>query len=232
MKIVIYLYPGVTLLDAIGPYEVLRNVPGVDLKFVAKSRGNIPADSHLTSLKAQHRIKDVKSADVLLIPGSTISFVREMRDKTVQKWIQQVNETTQWTTTVCTGSLILAATGLLKGRKATSHWRTLNMLEEYESIPVQHRWIEDGKFITAAGVSAGIDMALYLADKISGPEASKVAQLMIEYDPSPMFKAGNASQAEDRIKEKAQHLLEEEAKKDLGFFEKIWSMRTLRKLLK
>ncbi len=232
MKVVIYAYHGMTLLDAIGPYEVLRSVPGAEVMFVAKSKGEIHADSRLLGLNIKNRIKEVDHADILIIPGSTIGFVREMKDKKVLSWIQGLHEKTQWTTSVCTGSLILAAAGILKGLHATSHWKTLNTLKEYEVTPLQERWVEQGKIITAAGVSAGIDMALHLAAKIAGEEGAKLAQLMIEYDPQPPFNAGNATLVEESIKEKASEILEKQAEEELSFFQKILSYSTLRKLQK
>ncbi|MEM6630250.1 MAG: DJ-1/PfpI family protein [Bacteroidota bacterium] len=232
MKVVIYVYNGMTLLDAIGPYEVLRSVPGAEVMFVAKSKGEIHPDSRLLNLDIKHRIKEVTEADILIIPGSTIGFVREMKDKKVLNWIQSIHEKSQWTTSVCTGSIILAAAGILKGLHATSHWKTLNMLSEYEATPLQERWVEQGKVITAAGVSAGIDMALHLASKIAGEEGAKLAQLMIEYDPKPPYQSGNAALVEESIREKASELLEKQAEEELSWFQKIWSFGTLRKLQK
>jgi len=168
MEIVIYIYNGMTMLDAIGPYEVLRNIKGAKIKFVSKQKGEITADSQFISISSKYGIEDISKCDVLLIPGSTIAFVREMKDKKVLNWIKQINETTQKTVTVCTGSLILAATGLLKNKKATSHWKPLNLLSEFDAIPTRERIVEEGKFVTAAGVSAGIDMAIYLVNLISG----------------------------------------------------------------
>ncbi|MEZ5056297.1 MAG: DJ-1/PfpI family protein [Saprospiraceae bacterium] len=163
MEIVIYIYDGMTMLDAIGPYEVLRNLKDVNIKFVAKKKGEITADSRLIHLNAKHEIDEIQKADILLIPGSTIGFLREMKDKKVLNWIKKINETTQKTVTVCTGSIILSATGILQGKKATSHWKSIELLSKFGAIPTRERIVEQGKFITSAGVSAGIDMALYLA---------------------------------------------------------------------
>lgn len=232
MEIVIYIYNGMTMLDAIGPYEVLRNLEGADVKFVAKKKGEITADSQFVHLNAKYDIEEIKKADILLIPGSTIAFIREMSDKQVLKWIRQLNETTQKTVTVCTGSIILSATGLLKEKKATSHWQAINMLSRFGAIPTRARIVEQGKFITSAGVSAGIDMALYLARELKGEKEAKAIQLAIEYDPDPIFDSGNYSNAEQEIIQYAESLLEKEAKKDLSLWEMIKHFRTLMKLKK
>lgn len=162
MKIVIYIYEGLTVLDAIGPYEVLRNLSKVDIKFVAKQKGSIRADSHFVHLEAQHDISEIKEADILIIPSSTIGFVREMRDATVLDWIKEMDRQTKRTVTVCTGWLILATTRLLEGKKATSHWKTVELLADFGVTPFRERIVEQGKYISSAGVSAGIDMALHL----------------------------------------------------------------------
>ncbi|MEL7004162.1 MAG: DJ-1/PfpI family protein, partial [Bacteroidota bacterium] len=128
MTIVIYIYNGLTMLDAIGPYEVLRNVKGAEIKFVSKEKGEVTADSRFVHLNTKYGIDDIKRADILLIPGSTIAFIREMKDKKVLNWISEIDKTTQRTVTVCTGSIILAATGVLKNKKATSHWKPINLL--------------------------------------------------------------------------------------------------------
>lgn len=232
MDIVIYIYNGMTMLDAIGPYEVLRNIKGANIKLVSKEKGEITADSHFVHLNSKFGIDDIKKADILLIPGSTIAFVREMQDKKVLNWIRQINETTQKTVTVCTGSVILAATGLLKGKKATSHWKPINLLAGYGAIPTRERFVEEGKFITAAGVSAGIDMALYLVNQISGVKAAKAAQLSIEYDPKPMHDSGNFLTAEKEVIELSEKIMNIDAKKDLSLLEMLKNARTLMKLSK
>lgn len=232
MNIVIYVYNGVTMLDAIGPYEILRNLKNVNIKFVAKNKGEITADSRFVHLNAKYKIDDIKKADILLIPGSTIAFVREMKDKKVLNWIKAINETTLKTVTVCTGSIILSATGLLQGKKATSHWKPIHLLSEFGAIPERKRIVEHGKFITSAGVSAGIDMALYLVNELKGENYAKVAQLAIEYDPNPIFTSGNYLTAEPEIIEYAEKLLEKDAMKDFTLFEIIKDFRTLLKLRK
>jgi len=230
MDIIIYIYNGMTMLDAIGPYEVLRNIKGSNIKFVSKQKGEIMADSHFIHINSKFGIEDISKADILLIPGSTIAFVREMKDKKVLNWIRKMNETTQKTVTVCTGSIILAATGLLKDKKATSHWKPINLLSEFGAIPTRERIIEEGKFITAAGVSAGIDMAIYLLNQLNGEKIAKAAQLSIEYDPKPMFKSGNYLTADKEIIELSEKIMESDAKKDFSLWEILKNARTLAKL--
>ncbi len=219
MEIVIYIYHGMTMLDAIGPYEILRNLKDVNIKFVASKKGEITADSQFVHLNAKYEIDEIQKADILLIPGSTVGFIREMSDTKVLNWIKKINKTTSKTVTVCTGSLILSATGLLRGKKATSHWKPIEMLSRFGAIPTRERIVEDGKFITSAGVSAGIDMALYLASKLKGEKEAKAAQLVIEYDPHPMFQSGNILTAEADIIELSEMMLMNDAKKDFSILE-------------
>jgi transcriptional regulator GlxA family with amidase domain len=190
MQIVIYLYDAMTALDAIGPYEVLAQLPGMEVQFVAKQAGLVRNDTRYLALNADAGIDDVDAADILLVPGGPgDAAVRE--DAAALDWVRRIHETTTWTTSVCTGSLILAAAGLLKDRPATTHWTQLGVLEEYGAIPTEARYVQSDKIITAAGVSAGIDMALELIAKIHGEDAAKLLQLGIEYDPAPPFDAGS-----------------------------------------
>jgi len=230
MQIAIYIYNGMTMLDAIGPYEVLRNIKGVNIKLVSKQKGEVQADSKFIHLNSKYEIDEITKADILLIPGSTIAFIREMKDKKVLNWIKQVNETTQKTVTVCTGSLILAATGLLKNKKATSHWKPIDLLSEFGAIPTRERIVEEGKFITAAGVSAGIDMALFLVNQLEGERVAKAAQLAIEYDPKPMYNAGNYLNADKEIIDLCEKIMEIDARKDLSLWEMMKNARTLLKI--
>lgn len=230
MEIVIYIYNGMTMLDAIGPYEVLRNVKGANIKFVSKERGDVEADSRFVHLNSKFEIEEVSKADILLIPGSTIAFVREMKDKKVLDWIKQIDATTKRTLTVCTGSIILAATGLLANKKATSHWKPINLLREFGVEPVRERIVDEGKYISAAGVSAGIDMAIYLVNQLEGEKAAKAAQLVIEYDPKPIFNSGNYTTAEKEVIDLAEKIMESDAKKDFSLWEILKNVRTLLKL--
>jgi transcriptional regulator GlxA family with amidase domain len=198
MKTAILIYDGFTALDAIGPYEVLRSPPGWEVEFVAEERGEVRADSGAVGLSADRSLDEVTAADVLLVPGGHGNR-KLLDDEETLAWLRAIDRTTTWTTSVCTGSLLLGAAGLLEGRRATGHWLSLGPLREYGAEPVSERYVEDGKTITAAGVSAGIDMALYLLGRELGPEAAQAVQLGIEYDPSPPFDAGSPAKAPQPI---------------------------------
>ncbi len=219
-----------TMLDAIGPYEVLAQLPKAEVFFVAKNKGEIKSDTGYVYLNAKYDFDNVIEADILVVPGSTIAFVKVMKDKKTLDWIRKVDKTTKYTTSVCSGSLILAAAGLLKGLKATSHWKPINLLKDFGAIPIRERFIHEGKIITAAGVSAGIDMALYLVNEIAGEQRAKSIQLLIEYDPSPIYNSGNYTVCEPTIIEKAERQLSRNAKKELSLFDAITNLKTLRKI--
>lgn len=194
MEIVIPLYEGFTALDAIGPYEVLRSVPGWKVEFVAATRGEVRTDSGAVGLSADRSFAEVGEPEVLLVPGG-MGTRRVMEDEELLDWLRRIDATSKWTTSVCTGSLLLAAAGLLEGKRATGHWAWLEPLRGHGADPVGGRYVEDGKTITAAGVSAGIDMALYLVGREAGPEVAQAIQLGIEYDPDPPFDAGSPQKA-------------------------------------
>jgi transcriptional regulator GlxA family with amidase domain len=191
---------GLTALDAIGPYEVLRSVPGWEVRFVGPTKGEVRTDSGALGLSADFSIDEVTEADVVLVPGGEGNRPL-MEDEAVLSWLRAVDERTKWTTSVCTGSLVLGAAGLLEGRRATSHWLFLEQLREFGADPVGGRFVEDGKIITAAGVSAGIDMALHLVGREAGPELAQAVQLGIEYDPQPPYDAGSPGKAPAAIVE-------------------------------
>ncbi len=194
VKVAILIYDGFTALDAIGPYEVLRSAPGWEVEFVGKTRGEVRTDSGAVGLSADRGIAELTSAGILLVPGGPGN--RELlEDRELLAWLREIDRTTTWTTSVCTGSLLLGAAGLLERRRATGHWLYLEQLREYGADPVGGRYVEDGKVITAAGVSAGIDMALYLVGREVGPEVAQAVQLGIEYDPDPPFDAGSPEKA-------------------------------------
>ena len=232
MKVVIYLYPGVTVLDAMGPHEVLRGLKEVEIQLVAKKRGEIHSDTGAVHFSIKHDFSTVHEADLLLIPGSTVAFVREMRDKEVLAWVKKIDDTTKVTATVCTGSLILAATGRLSGRRATSHWKPIQLLEKLGATPVRERWVKDGKYYTAAGVSAGIDLSLQLVADLCGPDHAKATQLTIEYDPHPPFSSGNAQTAEPTIRKLAEQQMERDAQRELSMVDIVKNAGTLWKLKK
>jgi transcriptional regulator GlxA family with amidase domain len=194
MDVAILVFDRLTALDAIGPYEVLRSVPGWEVKFVGRSRGEVRTDSGFLGLSADHTLEEVTDPDIVLVPGGEGNRPL-IEDETVLSWLRQVDEATRWTTSVCTGSLVLGAAGLLDGKRATSHWLFLERLREFGADPVGGRFVEDGKTITAAGVSAGIDMALHLVGRSVGPEVAQAVQLGIEYDPQPPFDSGSPAKA-------------------------------------
>jgi len=200
MQIAILIFEKLTALDAIGPYEVLRSVPGWEVKFVGTEKGPIRTDSGALGLLVDYALDEVNEADVVLVPGGEGNRPL-LGDEAVLSWLRRIDETTKWTTSVCTGSLVLGAAGLLAGKRATSHWLFLDRLREYGADPVGGRYVEDGKTLTAAGVSAGIDMALHLVGKEAGPEVAQAVQLGIEYDPEPPFEAGSPAKSPAAIVE-------------------------------
>ncbi len=200
MNIAILLYDRLTALDAIGPYEVLSRLPGASLTFVAAEPGPIRTDNGMLTLLAERSIEDVADPDIVLVPGGP-GEVAARAGGGVLDWLRAAHETTTWTTSVCTGSLILAAAGLLQGRRATGHWLALQELGRLGAVPVSERVVFDGKIVTAAGVSAGIDMALALAARVAGDDVAQAIQLGIEYDPQPPFDAGAPHKAPAAIVE-------------------------------
>ncbi len=197
MQIAFLFYEGMTALDAVGPHEILCRLPGANVFRVAERAGSVGTDSGLL-LTADYAIEEVTSADVLLIPGAGNASTLRSHPK-VLAWVKAIHKTTTWTTSVCTGSLILGAAGLLKGVKATSHWAALDRLPAWGAEPVAARIVESGKIMTAAGVSAGIDMALTLAAKIAGQPIAERLQLGIEYDPDPPFDVGSPEKANPEV---------------------------------
>ena len=200
MKTSILIFDGITALDAIGPYEVLRSVPGWEVEFVGASTGEVRTDSGHLGISADHALADVTATDMVLVPGGAGNRPL-LEDEEVLSWLRRIDRQTKWTTSVCTGSLVLGAAGLLEGKRATGHWLYLEPLRAYGADPVGGRWVEDGKVLTAAGVSAGIDMALHLVGREAGPEVAQAVQLGIEYDPQPPFDAGSPAKAPAEIVE-------------------------------
>jgi putative intracellular protease/amidase len=188
MQIALLLYDDLTLLDAIGPYEVLGRIPDAELKLVSPTGGPVTTDQGLT-LVPSGAIADAPAPDVIVVPGGH-GEERLRDDARVLDWLRAADTTSQWTTSVCTGSLLLGAAGLLQGRRATSHWTALEVLRDYGAEPTLERVVVDGKYVTAAGVSSGIDMALTLTAKLAGDLVAQTIQLGIEYDPQPPFDAG------------------------------------------
>jgi putative intracellular protease/amidase len=199
MDIAIPLFDGITALDAIGPYEVLSRLPGARVRFVAVEPGPKRTDKHL-ALVADEPLSAVPHPEIIMVPGG-FGTRALMTSNPLLDWIRTAHETTQWTTSVCTGSLLLGAAGLLRGLEATTHWTVMDELRGLGAKPAARRVVEQGKIVTAAGVSSGIDMALMLAARIAGPEVAQTIQLGIEYDPQPPFDAGSPEKAPPAIVE-------------------------------
>jgi transcriptional regulator GlxA family with amidase domain len=199
MEIAILIFRRLTALDAVGPYEVLSKLPEAKVRWVAVEPGPKRADAGL-ALVADHTLEQVAHPDVVVVPGG-FGTRTVMRDPRVLDWVRSAHATSTWTTSVCTGSLVLAAAGVLRGLEATTHWNSLEMLGELGARPLSERIVRRGKVITAAGVSAGIDMGLHLAQQIAGDAMAQAIQLGIEYDPEPPFDAGSPGKAPKEIVE-------------------------------
>src|SRR5690242_20067475 len=198
MQIAILLYDRFTVLDAIGPYQVLSGIPGAETVFAAEHPGPVRDEVGSLVLSAAAGLADVPHPDVVVVPGGP-GQNDQMRDGLLHEWLRAADQTSTWTTSVCTGSLILAGAGLLAGRRATTHWLAMDELGSLGVKPVSDRVVSDGKYVTAAGVSSGIDMALTLAGRLAGDDTAQAIQLMIEYDPRPPYDAGSAGRAPAEI---------------------------------
>jgi transcriptional regulator GlxA family with amidase domain len=203
MQIALALYPRFTALDIVGPFQVLADVPGHEVVFVAGEAGPVVDHTGRCPLVATATFAEVTAPDVVVVPGELFAD----RDDRVVEWLRQVHPSTTWTTSVCTGSLYLAAAGILDGLDATTHWARVDQLERLGARYIEQRVVEQGKVITAAGVSSGIDMALTLLDRMYGPAIAQSVQLAIEYDPRPPFDAGSPSKAPADVVELAKAAL-------------------------
>ncbi|MFJ2767045.1 DJ-1/PfpI family protein [Streptomyces sp. NPDC087300] len=212
VEVAILLYDGFTALDAVGPYEVLCRVPDVRVTMVARERGPVRTDTGELSLVAERTLRQTRRPDVLLIPGGGDRGVLAMMDDTaVHEWIRRVHRDSAWTTSVCTGSLILGAAGLLRGLPATTYWASRSFLKDAGATYTPGRFVEAGKIITAAGVSAGIDMGIHLAARLAGEPVGKAMQLAVEYDPEPPYDTGSPEKADAATRELALKLLADAA---------------------
>ena len=208
MHIVTLLFPGITVLDIAGPMEVLSWMPGAAITHAGLAPGKVQGAQTNFGLSIERVIEEVHSADILVIPGGPGSRAL-MVDERVLAWVRKIHATTQWTTSVCTGSLVLAAAGLLKGLDATTHWNATPALEKFGARYVEKRVVRQGKIVMAAGVSSGIDMALTLLALIEGEEFAKAVQLGIEYDPQPPFDSGSLSKASSQTRQASAAILKE-----------------------
>jgi transcriptional regulator GlxA family with amidase domain len=194
MQVVIAIYDRFTILDAVGPYQVLTQLPGAEVVLAAPRRGPVTDNDGGAQLTALASLDEVPRPDIVVVPGGP-GQADHMSGGPLREWLVRADATSTWTTSVCTGTLILAGAGLLAGRAATTNWLAMGELAPLGVQPVSERYVFDGKYVTAAGVSAGIDMALALVARIAGDEAAMAAQLAIEYDPQPPFNAGSPATA-------------------------------------
>ncbi|MFE4857020.1 DJ-1/PfpI family protein [Streptomyces sp. NPDC056670] len=196
MQIAILLYDRFTALDAVGPYEALSRLPGAETVFVAERAGAVRNDSGSLRLVAERSLADVVRPDIVVVPGAPSEAVEpHLGGGPLLDWLRKVDVMTTWTTSVCTGSLLLGAAGLLRGRRATSHWLALDGLRGFGATPTAERVVMDHKYVTAAGVSSGIDMGLTLLGEIAGDRHAQSVQLLMEYDPQPPYDAGSPRKA-------------------------------------
>lgn len=200
MQIAIALYERFTALDAIGPFQTLAGLPDAEVVFVAEQTGPVRDDTGQLGLVADKTFDEVRSPDIVVVPGGP-GQSDQMENESLLGWLRTVDASSTWTTSVCTGSLALAAAGLLKGREATSHWLALEELDKVGVRSTGRRVVFDGKYVTAAGVSSGIDMGLALVGRIAGDERAQAVQLMMEYDPQPPYDAGSPEKAPAHIVE-------------------------------
>jgi transcriptional regulator GlxA family with amidase domain len=209
LEVAILLYPGATALDAIGPWEVLSRMPDTSVRFVGKEIGPIVTEGGACLLGITHTIAETPFPDIVVVPGGTTT-PGEMVDDEILAWLRKIHETTIWTTSVCTGALILSAAGILKGLPATTHWYKMGALKIMGAKPEpEKRIVRSGKIVTAAGVSAGVDMALWLAGEIVGRERAEAIQLIIEYDPHPAFDAGHIGKASESVRKLAREMMDQ-----------------------
>lgn len=196
-RIAVVLYPGVTSLDFVGPCEVLGGLPNAEIHYLATQPGEVRSDTGGLKLVADD-IRNLPDPDIIIVPGGH-GTDEAMKDPVLLDWLRRAHETSKWTTSVCTGSLLLAEAGILKGLKATCHWAQLERLQDYGAAPTSERVVREGKVITAAGVSAGIDMGLRLVALEAGDMMAQAIQLAIEYDPDPPFDCGSVQKAPKQL---------------------------------
>jgi transcriptional regulator GlxA family with amidase domain len=199
MRIAILIYNNYTALDLIGPYEVLSRIPNSEIYITAIKQG-LYSDGKSLNIEAKYSLKDITNPDIIVIPGG-FGIDALLNNREIISWVQNAHKTSKWTTSVCSGALLLAAAGILKNCNATTHWNRKEQLKEYGVTIVDERYVKDGKIITSAGVSAGIDMALYLVSLLVNERMAQLIQLSMEYDPKPPFDSGSPEKAPKEIVE-------------------------------
>jgi transcriptional regulator GlxA family with amidase domain len=207
MQLAIAVFPKMTTLDALGPYQVFSGLPDADVVLCAAERGRVTDDVGGVRLDIEHTFDDIPRPDVLLVPGGNVTRRMARDGDPVVAWIRSAHDHTVLTTSVCTGALLLGAAGLLRGVRATTHWVAHEELRRYGAEPVDERVVFDGKIVTGAGVSAGLDLALHVAARLAGPEVAQSIQLMLEYDPQPPFEAGSFAKAPQSVKDSQAKLI-------------------------
>lgn len=213
VRVAILLYDGFTALDAVGPHEMLCRVPDTRVTMVAREAGPVRTDTGELSLVAERAMRDVHRADVLLVPGGGQRGTEAMmRDADAHAWIRRIHRRSVWTTSVCTGSLILGAAGLLRGLPATTYWASRPYLKDVGAVYTPGRFVETGKIITAAGVSAGMDMGLHLVSRLTDDKVAQAMQLAVEYDPDPPYDTGSPEKADAATRALALKLLADAAR--------------------
>lgn len=200
MRTAIVVFDGLTALDAVGPYEVLSRIPGNEVVLVASAAGPVRTETGMLTLVAEAALADVPHPDVVVVAGGPGQKAL-MGQTQMLDWLRTASSTATWTASVCTGSLLLAAAGLLRGRRATTHWLALDQLPAFGATPVRERYVVDGQFATAAGVSAGLDLALHLVGLLAGDHLAQAVQLGIEYNPAPPYAAGSPDTAPPAIRD-------------------------------
>jgi transcriptional regulator GlxA family with amidase domain len=207
MRIAVVLFPRLTALDAVGPYEALQRLPGASVTFVGHRRGEVRSENGFLGLAVDATLGELTDPDVVVVPGG-VGTRPLVQDEELLSWLRTAHGTSAFTTSVCTGSLLLAAAGLLEGLTATTHWSAMAELARLGAVPTRQRVVEhlDRRIVTAAGVSAGIDMALRLCELLTDRVTAQAQQLMIEYDPQPPFEAGSPEKAGPRVRERAREL--------------------------
>lgn len=198
-QVTMLLYPGTTVLDWVGPYEMLSRVEGVDVVLAGKSTDLMKNDKGIIAYRANTSLDRIERTDVLLVPGGAEGLMDAYNDPVIMDWIRRIDLTTIYTVSICTGALLLARAGFLKGRRATTYWAFPQLLEQQGATFVPQRWVRDGKYWTSAGVAAGMDLTLALIADLYGPKSAMMAQLAIEYDPHPPFNAGSVRTAPQEV---------------------------------
>jgi transcriptional regulator GlxA family with amidase domain len=210
MEIVILLYKGFAAMDVVGAYEILCRLPDARITFTANKKGVIESEYPSLKMVATHRLEEITNADMLLVPGSTFAFLQVAQDKDVLRHIRRIDEGTEWTISICSGAIILGAAGLLQGKWATTHWALLDKLAQFGAYPKSERYVQAGKLITAAGATAGIDMALFLTTLIAGEDYARMVQLIIEYYPELPVNIPDLAMVPKNIESSARAFLKKE----------------------